>query len=156
MDKDELAAIKMELKCWESMFARKYKRKPTKVKLRDNMILYSPEVIVNGVYYSPIQSTALEISYHLLVFLSLKWEFYVPLCVIPDLFRMYCKNLTPCQKVYSNFSFFSSRKILIKVHQKYKVCMIIIIFFFVIMVILILQQQTSWYEIKNKCNRTLS
>lgn len=31
--KEELASIKVELKCWESMFARKYKRKPTKVKL---------------------------------------------------------------------------------------------------------------------------
>ena len=30
-EKDELASIKLELKCWESMFARKYKRKPTKV-----------------------------------------------------------------------------------------------------------------------------
>eukprot|EP00111_Clytia_hemisphaerica_P004032 TCONS_00011547-protein len=28
--KEELASIKMELKCWESMFYRKYQRKPTK------------------------------------------------------------------------------------------------------------------------------
>lgn len=39
MEKDELTLIKMELKCWESMFARKYKRKPTKVKSDTETVL---------------------------------------------------------------------------------------------------------------------